>query len=105
MDKYKAKPVKVEAVQLSPDSENAREICDWINYPNNESGRSESFACVYGWETSTPQDPPLLEVLAYNGMTRVKPGQWVVKQPNGKFSVLPDYIFNARYEMLANEKD
>ena len=101
MKKYEAKPVHVEAMCLDPDWENAREIRDWVNCPNVKYGTRSTFAGAYGGTSSTPYHPPSLEVETYNGRKKVKPGQWVVKQPNGKFSVLPANIFHERYGEVA----
>jgi hypothetical protein len=88
MDRYRKKPVEVEAVQLTnhvtPDS-----VAVWCG------GR-----VIPHPEKDYTGGPLVIEIDTLEGVMRAEPGDWIIKGVAGEFYPCRDDIFRATYEAV-----
>ncbi len=90
--KFRKKPVEVEAIKFSNNSEpgdtNMNEICIWINQGRDEKQK-------HAWHNGTDIFIETLE-----GTMRATWGDWIIKGVKGEFYPCKPDIFEATYEEI-----
>ncbi len=87
---FKKKTFEIEAHVFTGSSTSASQIKGWV-----ENG-------VWDDKGVHTRDYNSIEVSTGNGLLTVNPGDYVIKLPNGNFSVLASDSFNSDYEALDN---
>ena len=83
--KHRKKPVVIEAMQLEPDTDNWKDVCDWMN----RADPRPEFGHVGGG---------VVRITTLDGEMRAEPGDWVIKGVAGEFYPCKPDIFAATYE-------
>ena len=92
LQKFRKKPIIVEAVQFTGNEENAEEIADWIT-DNWEELEVELDNCINGGEVFIITKPDGTEVFCpKNG--------WLVKGVDGSIYPVKDETFKKVYELI-----
>jgi hypothetical protein len=84
MNKFRKKPVVIEAVRLTPDS--FLDAGYWVD---------EGIA---GWNGPAAGGPVYLDIVTLEGTMRANDGDWIIKGVNGEFYPCKDDIFQKSYE-------
>ena len=83
--KYRKKPVTIDAIQWDGSAESATPIIDW----------AISGGARVQWSTETPQR---LQIETLEGTMSVDPGEFIIKGVKGEFYPCKPEIFAATYE-------
>ena len=84
MQKYRKKPVVIEAVRFTGGKGNANEILNWVN----GSGGEASF------------DRDAIQIQSLEGRMLANTGDWVIKGIKGEFYPCKDDIFRQTYDSV-----
>ena len=82
MNKYRKKPVEIEAVQFN--GENDGEILEWVG---------SNISCYQLYNL-----PKFLEIRTIEGTMEANATDWIIKGIEGEFYPCKDSIFRATYE-------
>lgn len=85
MQKYRKKPVEVEAVKY--DGKNTQDIMDWSE----------------GAITEHPGNPYVLSMEAQGGTVTVEPGDYIIRGVEGEFYPCKASVFVATYDAVEAE--
>ena|SRR5688500_17787161 len=85
--KYRGKPVIIEAMQLTRNVAERKAIMAWVGEGN--------------LETEKEWDPINLHIKTQNGVTVAEPGDWIVKGTQGDFYPCKNATFQEKYEPIA----
>lgn len=89
MEKYRKKPVVIEAVKLT--NENFEEVREWIGEDNLNDG--------------TSKDEGYIGIITLEGDHSARVGEdWIIKGIKGEFYPCKDDIFEATYEKENDEE-
>lgn len=80
--RYRRRPTKVEAMHFL--NSNAEEVANWCSGVIFKAGDNSQ----------------LLSIPVKEGVIHAKFGDWIVKDPGGKFSVIEDANFYVEYERV-----
>lgn len=103
MQRYRAKPVEVEAVQWDGTAVGATPIIDWVL----DSGGNATYACTGDPETGAfnclgKESNHVIAIKTIDGNTaNVQAGWWVLRGTQGEFYPCRDDAFGAKYEEAA----
>ena len=84
MQKFRRKPIEVEAVQLTV--ENIGEVAKWCNGCVKEMGRGPRQMAI--------------DIPSPEGGLRALIGDWIIKGVNGEFELYWSDVFDANYEPI-----
>ena len=99
VEKYRKKPVEIEAVQWDGTAAGATPVIDWIL---SHGGNARYRDC-----------PPTLHDIAWRcdiaidtreGRMTASPGDWVIRGVQGEFYPIKSDIFEATYERVADDE-
>ena len=91
--KYKARPVVVEAIQVTED--NTDEVGDFFGHTKGDN--------KFGWHTKPT--PHWAIVISFNGdvgILSAAVGDWVIKKADGTYYPLSSDLFSFTYELVEN---
>ncbi len=104
IQKYRKKPVVIEAIQATGTPENNREIIDWTR--GSDTPASMDRRCIEVDDGSVIQDTrPSLTISTLEGAMWVTPGDFVIKGVQGEFYPCKPDIFEATYEAVGPEQE
>lgn len=83
--RYRKKPVEIEAIQFARDGTNAEAIADWI-------ANSSRMAVSYNMKG--------ISIHTLEGVMLASPGDWVIKGVQGEFYPCKPDIFDATYDKV-----
>lgn len=87
MNRYRKKPVVIEAVQLDGTVETSNTVLGWIG-GNGGNAVREGVSMNYGLTISTLE-----------GLMKAQAGDWIIKGVRGEFYPCKPDIFDATYEV------
>ena len=102
MNKFRKKPVVIEAILMTGTSENYREIIDWTRGSATPAFMDTE---VRNCSAEHPEgfDYPVLKINTLEGTMVVSPGDWVIKGVKGEFYPCKPDIFADTYESFQDD--
>jgi hypothetical protein len=94
MDRYRKKPVVIEATCWDGTAPSATEIIDWL-LGYNATAR---YAAPYERTDRRAWDEPSLAIDTLEGTITASPGDWIIRGVKGEFYPCKPDIFDATYE-------
>ena len=94
MNRYRKKPVVIEAMQWDGTVESMQAICEWANRPLADDPNVDYVTTMRDGQQRVEE--PLCHTL--EGPLRVKPKDWIIKGVQGEFYPCKPDIFAATYE-------
>lgn len=96
MDKFRKKPVVIEAVQYSGTRESWQELLEWAGRYNPPKGHPSPHWII----VHVAHDPPTVTIHTLEGAMKISTDDWVIKGVADEFySCKPD-IFEQTYEAV-----
>lgn len=92
---FRKKPLIVEAIRYTGSTRSFNEIWDWMGGDELNGGSN----CGY---QGTEDDPQEFDIQTPAGKITASPGDWIIKDENGKFYPCKADIFNMTYEKVEN---
>lgn len=94
MQRFRKKPVVIEAVQFTGEKDNFNAIWDWA-CPSNDTLQSPVHC---GNQEDGSDDYTVLYVQTLEGSVLTRPGDWIIKGTAGEFYPCKPGIFDVVYE-------
>jgi len=91
MEKYRKKPVEIEAVQLDGTHTTANDILDWILENGGNANRMYNSVAGYGIQIDTLE-----------GLMTGNPGDYVIRGVQGEFYPCKPDIFELTYDKVTD---
>lgn len=90
--KYRSVPVTIEAMQLEPETDNWKDVCDWV-----------SISSDYNVEIAHVGDGVLV-IETLEGPMTARPGDYVIKGLIGEFYPCKSEVFEQKYVLDLSER-
>lgn len=94
MNKFRKKPVVIEAVQFNG-LDDYMAICDWAKPHLEAAGNTPSLEELFRFETG-----PIMLVRTIEGTMAANQGDWIIRGVKGEFYPCKPDIFEATYEAV-----
>ena len=101
--KYRKKPVVIEAMQWDGTSGGAGPVIDWILSSGTRSARYHEHLMDDGFGNEFPR--PYLMIDTLEGTMSANAGDWIIRGVQGEFYPCKPDIFAATYEPAEGESD
>ena len=95
MEKYRKKPVVVEAIKYCGDN-----LEDVLAFTGKHPRWDEWFASFDEYAAHVANDHQMFKILTLEGTMKAMPGDWVIKGVQGEFYPCKPEIFEKTYEKV-----
>lgn len=100
--KYRSKPVEIEAFQWVGTPEAATPILNWIDDNGGTANWTEAHEGYSGADGSYPEQPEdAILIRTLEGEMRATAGDWIIRGTEGEFYPCKDSVFRRKYEPTA----